>query len=386
MSFTLAIALGWYLEKALAIFPCKEKRPLIETGFKAASKDPEQIKSWWSTWPHAQFGVPTGQINSLLVVDIDGPKGQIWLAKQNWDPTFTVETSPGHVQLWFRQPQGVVTKSTAGQIAEEVDIRGDGAYVIGPFSFHHETKHPYTPLSLDHNRIEAPAELLALTIVNHDEPPLSQPIDADAIPEGHRHRTIVSFAGSMRARGLSPGAILVNLRILNVQHCKPPLEDSDLQRIAKDIGKKPAGFRGSQPYESSAEVEIESFAALPIERITWLWTARIAAGKLNLFVGDPEKGKSLVSIDVAARVSTGRDFPDGTPCEPGDVLIVSCEDDAGDTVAPRLLEAGADLARPKQSVAIQSRAGHGQAPRGIGEISRHQADRHRSSRRLYGEH
>jgi len=80
-----------------------------------------------------------------------------------------------------------------------------------------------------------------------------------------------------------------------------------------------------------------------IEEIHWLWADRIASGKLNLFVGDPEKGKSLVSIDVAARVSTGMDFPDGSSTEQGDVLIVSCEDDASDTVAPRLLAAGANL-------------------------------------------
>ena len=372
MSLRLDIALGWYCEKGLALFPCKEKKPLIATGFKAASKDPARIREWWTAWPKAQYGVPTGQVNNLLVVDIDGPKGREWLATQHWDSTFTVQTSPSHFQLWFRQPQGVVTKCSSSQIAEEVDIRGDGGYVIGPFSIHHETKRAYEPLSFT-IRAEAPASLLALTLASADAPPFSPPVDGDAIPQGQRHRTMVSFAGSMRSRGLSASAILANLRILNQQHCKPPLDNSDLERVAKDIGKKPVGFRGSRPSETCAEIEIESFAAVPVEKVLWLWPGRIARGKLNLFVGDPENGKSLHSIDVAGRVSTGRDFPDGAPCERGDVLIVSCEDDASDTVAPRLIAAGADLPHVHRIKGVKVTLGDGQSGQSLFNLERDMA-------------
>src|SRR5262249_48440122 len=211
---------------------------------------------------------------------------------------------------------------------------------------------------------------LILAGANDKTPSFSPPVDGDVIPKGQRHRAMVSFAGSMRTRGLSPDAILVSLRILNEQHCKPPLENADLERIAKDIGRKPAGFRGSQSVETCSEIEIESFVAVPIEKIRWLWTARIASGKLNLFVGDPEKGKSLVSIDVTARVSTGRDFPDGAPCEPGDVLIISCEDDASDTVAPRLLEAGAHLARVHRITGVKVVLGDGQCGQSLFNLER----------------
>jgi hypothetical protein len=370
VSFALDIALGWYVAKGLAIFPCKEKKPLVETGFKAASKDSAQIKDWWTLWPTAQFGVPTGAVNNLLVVDIDGPKGHTWLASQNFAATFTVQTSPGHTQLWFTQPSGVITKCSAGQIADQVDIRGDGGYVIGPFSFHHETKHTYTPLSFEANCVDAPVSLLALTTADGNASPFSMHVNGDLIPQGQRHRTMLSFAGSMRARGLSGSAILINLRILNQQHCKPALDDEDLERIARDIGKKPIGYRGSQPLESCAEVEIESFADIPIEKISWLWFGRIALGKLNLFVGDPEKGKTLVGLNVAARVSVGMDFPDGARCETGDVLIVSCEDDANDTVAPRLIAAGADLSRVHRIKGVKVTLGDGSSGESLFNLER----------------
>jgi RecA-family ATPase len=63
--------------------------------------------------------------------------------------------------------------------------------------------------------------------------------------------------------------------------------------------------------------------------------------------GDPGLGKSATVLDVAARVSTGREFPDGTSNDvgPGGVVILSAEDGLSDTIKPRLEAAGADLER-----------------------------------------
>ena len=83
----------------------------------------------------------------------------------------------------------------------------------------------------------------------------------------------------------------------------------------------------------------------PIE-IAWLWFLRIALGKLLLIAGDPGLGKSLLTLFIAAIVSRGGKWPvDGTVSPLGSVLIVSAEDDAADTIVPRLIAAGADLAK-----------------------------------------
>jgi hypothetical protein len=78
-----------------------------------------------------------------------------------------------------------------------------------------------------------------------------------------------------------------------------------------------------------------------------LWHGRIPLGKLTLFAGDPGLGKSVVTLDVAARVTRGYSWPDGAApsCEPGSVIVLSAEDDPADTIRPRLEAAGADLAR-----------------------------------------
>jgi len=83
------------------------------------------------------------------------------------------------------------------------------------------------------------------------------------------------------------------------------------------------------------------------ERITWLWPERIPLGKMTLFAGKPDCGKSTAMMDVVARVTTGRDWPDGSknPLGPRDVLMAVAEDDLSDTVVSRLMAAGADLKR-----------------------------------------
>jgi len=83
------------------------------------------------------------------------------------------------------------------------------------------------------------------------------------------------------------------------------------------------------------------------EQVRWLWPGRIATGKLTLIAGDPGLGKSFLTLDIAARVSTGAGWPDApnAPFEPGDVVLLSAEDDVADTIRPRLDAAGADVGR-----------------------------------------
>ena len=61
--------------------------------------------------------------------------------------------------------------------------------------------------------------------------------------------------------------------------------------------------------------------------------------------GDPGLGKSLLALDLAARVTTGREMPDTTPGVDGGVVLLSAEDDLAATVRPRLETAWADLDR-----------------------------------------
>ena len=82
------------------------------------------------------------------------------------------------------------------------------------------------------------------------------------------------------------------------------------------------------------------------QSLSWLWPERIPLGKLLMLDGDPDLGKSLIALDLCARLSTGRPFPDGRPGPgPANALVLSAEDSAADTIVPRLHRLGADMER-----------------------------------------
>src|SRR5215207_684736 len=97
------------------------------------------------------------------------------------------------------------------------------------------------------------------------------------------------------------------------------------------------------PHKATFQV-IRADEVIPKD-VEWLWNGRIPKGKITMFDGDPDVGKTVITMDLAARLSTGRTFPDGAPCEVGNVLIVNLEDAKDDTIVPRLMAHGADLSK-----------------------------------------
>ncbi|WP_323139993.1 AAA family ATPase [Massilia phyllosphaerae] len=94
------------------------------------------------------------------------------------------------------------------------------------------------------------------------------------------------------------------------------------------------------------EVILERCSEIVPEPISWLWRHWIPAGKLTILAGDMGASKSTLSLSLAATISNGGYWPDGTLCEnKGKVLIWSSEDTFSNTIVPRLTAAGADLDR-----------------------------------------
>jgi hypothetical protein len=102
----------------------------------------------------------------------------------------------------------------------------------------------------------------------------------------------------------------------------------------------------SAPANTDPVARFQAVSRLPARAVAWLWPGRIALGKLAILDGDPGLGKSLLALDLCARVSTGRPFPDGSPGPgPGSAIVLNGEDSAEDTLRPRLESLEADLER-----------------------------------------
>ncbi|NLF09476.1 MAG: AAA family ATPase [Pirellulaceae bacterium] len=97
--------------------------------------------------------------------------------------------------------------------------------------------------------------------------------------------------------------------------------------------------------------------------VSWLWPGRIPLGRITLLVGRPGEGKSFLTTDAAARITTGTPWPDGKPCPKGSVVLISAEDDPADTIRPRLDAHLADARHVHLLSAVRRIDGDGQHER-----------------------
>jgi hypothetical protein len=81
------------------------------------------------------------------------------------------------------------------------------------------------------------------------------------------------------------------------------------------------------------------------KHVEWCWREHFALGMLGLIDGDPSRGKSQLLAYMAGRITTGRPWPDGSPCPIGGVVLCGEEDPIEEVVIPRLEAVGADLDR-----------------------------------------
>jgi putative DNA primase/helicase len=97
--------------------------------------------------------------------------------------------------------------------------------------------------------------------------------------------------------------------------------------------------------EKTPAVEITTGASLVPRPVDWLWSGWLAKGKLHILAGSTGTGKTTIAIALAAVLTLGGRWPDGTLAPRGDVLVWSGEDDASDSLLPRLLAHGGDPSR-----------------------------------------
>lgn len=116
----------------------------------------------------------------------------------------------------------------------------------------------------------------------------------------------------------------------------PPLES-----WADDFDTQPSTHAGTQ----GNAVVLSCGADLKPEPVRWLWQHWLALGKLHILAGAPGQGKTTLALAMAATVTIGGRWPDGSKCTQGNILVWSGEDDPADTLLPRLLAAGAERSR-----------------------------------------
>lgn len=226
------------------------KHPRTLNGVKDATTDAKQIQRWWNKWPHANIGIATGEISGIVALDIDPRNGAAETLKQlikelgRLPRTVRARTGGGGLHLIYKHPGFPVRSQLIGP---GVELKSDSAYVVAPRSRHvsgelYEWVTGRSPGDLE------PAELPELWLQRLRDEVQPKPAegvaggdDTDFVGEGQRNTYLTSFAGRLRQTGMSSDALLAALLAENQARCKPPLDRSEVEKIANSIATYPAG-------------------------------------------------------------------------------------------------------------------------------------------------
>ena len=310
---------------------------------RVATSDADQIREWWTRNPNYNIGIAC-TANRLAVIDIDGEAGTEWI-RDNQMPmpkTRTAITARGW-HYYYRWPEGVTVKTR--QIADKLEIRAAGAYVIAPPSVHPDGHiYQWAPERGDWDDWDAlpepPPEWIALQPgARHLDNGRRQGGNAVALkrlagladhlaatPKGERHQALYTISrtlGGLVASGhLTPADI--HPALFAAADANGLLaEDRDhnvAQTIADGITKGiedgpdpdhheraegnpytlPPGEGGglTEPDGTGKRAVGTQFSTVPSEDVDWFYEGRIPLGDLTLLVGPPGLGKTTFACDL----------------------------------------------------------------------------------------
>jgi hypothetical protein len=270
--------------------------------------------------------------------------------------TPTAETGGGGRHYFFRFDRRVRKKTKVGGLSIDT-IAGNQAIVASP-SVHVSGRAYRWSISPDEAEVAIAPDWL-IEFVTGKKPESAkqatfvfEDLDLRTHPgaaKGNRNETLCRLVGShLQREGVTPD--LLQLAIDWNNRCEVPKPQDAIEKpVAYLVAKHLANNQGDDEEDAkeddeevAGELTVRSFDSIESIPIDWLWPGRFALGKITLLTGEGGVGKSIFTCDLAARISKGLPFPDGSPGVLGDSFFVGAEDGAGDTIRPRLDAAGAD--------------------------------------------
>jgi hypothetical protein len=199
------------------------KHPRTRNGLKAASADAEQVRDWWTAWPDANVGVPTG--DGLVVLDLDSEDAIQEAESRGLPSTLEVRTAKGR-HLYFAGE----ARTCAG-ILPGMDIRGAGGYVVAPPSIH-ASGHVYEWISTPSEVASLPEWIEQALTAPGREAAARPSLDTADFVEGQRNDGLFRLACSAARAGLFEPEIIAALLAANASRCTPPLDEAEVLQIA----------------------------------------------------------------------------------------------------------------------------------------------------------
>ena len=360
--------------------PCAD-----DTGRRLEIATVEQVNHLWA---QADFNLGVRPFHlGLVAIDVDFHKGvdAAELAALQATPTRTHLTPSGGYHFLFKTP----LKFGNHKLARNIDVRSEAGYVVWPPSAINGAEyiiedHPVAQLPGEiARRLEGKREAAErVTLADTGEDAMPEEADAycaSLVARDHHPGRYALACALVRNFGLSDLTATAlceryGLRMHPsnsrtpwhkvLQHARkygtgevgegPAREDPDSLTTGDPSafvvpGAKPANGPEGVAQQPAAggrrKLRIKRCTLLAPERINWLWNGWLAQGKYHAFAGPQGAGKSTLAYSLAATITSGGQWPDGTRAPVGDVFVWSAEDALQDTILPRFIAAGGDPSR-----------------------------------------
>lgn len=234
------------------------KHPRTRNGHSDATTSIEKIKEWWTSYPNANIGIPTGFQTKLLVLDIDIKSGGELsleylqedykiILKDKYEPLpapLTVITGSGGRHFYFNYPSDLKTiSSSASEIAYGLDIRANGGYVVAPPS-QHSSGNFYRWFGVNTPIKDAPNWLIYEIIKSENRKPtltnsskINELADGEKILEGKRNTYLFRQASGL-VNNYPKEEILRRIFQKNDTMLDDPLSEEEVIRMVNDVCKR----------------------------------------------------------------------------------------------------------------------------------------------------
>jgi len=226
----------WILREGFPVFPVdRAKKPLVKwEPYQQRLPTEDQLKRWWQKWPEANIGMATGRVSRLAVVDCDSEEATRRFVETFPEAHDTCMAQTGRgTHFYFGFEEGV--RNSSGLLGPEIDVRGEGGFVILPPSIHANGKVYEWIIYSD--PLPLPRRLREVLTCHSSGGDRSQSEHVERIQEGQRNDTLTSLGGTMRRKGMSGEAIEAALLVDNALRCDPPLSEIEVKTIARSVAR-----------------------------------------------------------------------------------------------------------------------------------------------------